>query len=116
MDVSGKIWGVTSKIFAQNNVEVHRIATKAGGMSSMHTHKHKVSMFFVESGTIRVVVEKKDYDLVDVTELTAGQSTIVKPGEYHRFESVTDAICYEIYWVTLDPDDINRRDVGSIQV
>lgn len=115
MDVHGKVWGITGKIFAENNVEVHRIVGNAGGTSSMHVHTHKASMFYVERGCIKVVIEKNDYDLVDETILTAGQSTTIRPGEYHRFEIMEECVCYEIYWVKLDPDDIKRRDCGSIK-
>lgn len=114
MDRNGKIWGCTSKLFSKNNVEVHRIEGSRGGRSSMHMHTTKWSMFFVERGKIAVEVEKTDYDLTDRTILGAGQSTILKPGEYHRFEVLQPGtVCYEIYWVELDPNDIVRRDVGS---
>lgn len=116
MDISGKVWGSTSKIFSKNNVEVCRITGKKYGASSTHTHTSKMSLFFVERGAIKVIVEKNDYDLTDETILQAGESTIVKPNEYHSFEILKDdTIVYEFYWVELDPDDIDRRDCGSIQ-
>lgn len=114
MDISGKVWGTTSKIFAKNNIEVYRITGKKGGFSSMHKHKMKWSMFFVEKGSILVEVRKNDYDLVDVTELGHGQSMRLRPGEYHRFRVVDDdTIAYEFYWTELDPDDIEREDCGG---
>lgn len=116
MDKSGKIWGSTSKIFTGNNVEIHRIIGKKGGISSMHAHVHKHSMFYVECGSIAVEVEKNEYKLTDRTILHSGESTILRPSEYHRFEVLENAtVCYEIYWVELDPDDIVRRDVGTIK-
>ena len=39
--------------------------------------------------------------------------TVAKPGTYHRFKALEDTICYEIYWVELDPSDIERDDVGG---
>lgn len=115
MDVSGKVWGQTSKIFSKNNVEVYRIEGKRGGTSSMHRHTSKISQFFVEEGSIAVLIEKNDYDLTDRTVLSKGQSTIVKPNEYHKFEILEDnTVCYEFYWVELDGDDIERRDCGLL--
>lgn len=114
MNISGKVWGTTSKIFNANNVEIHRIVGQKGGKSSTHMHANKRSMFYVEQGSLNIVVEKNNYDLIDTTTLTSGQSTIIEPEEYHRFEVIEDnTVAYEIYWVELDPNDIVRRDVGS---
>lgn len=115
MDISGKIWGSTSSIFNKNNVQVCRITGIKGGRSSNHKHQSKLSMFFVERGSIRVVIEKQDYNLADATILGPGQSTIIKAGEYHYFEVIEDGtVCYEIYWTQLDDNDIMRKDVGLL--
>jgi quercetin dioxygenase-like cupin family protein len=112
--ISGKCWGTTSTIFSKNNVEVARIVGKAGGKSSTHKHKSKISQFYVERGSIAIVTEKLDYNLADRTVLLAGQSTIIKPEEYHYFEILEDdTVCYEFYWVQIDQEDITRRDCGS---
>ena len=113
MILEGKIWGHTSPIFSANNVEIHRIEGKKGGISSIHKHQSKQSMLFVESGIIKIAIIKNDYHLTDETILKAGQSTIISIEEWHNFEIIEDAICYEIYWVTLDPHDIIRKNCGS---
>ena len=113
--ISSKVWGTTSTIFSKNNVEIARIVGKIGGRSSTHKHKSKMSQFYVERGSIAIVIEKLDYDLTDRTVLTANQSTIIKPEEYHYFEILEDdTVCYEFYWVQIDPEDIIRRDCGSL--
>jgi mannose-6-phosphate isomerase-like protein (cupin superfamily) len=109
---NGKIWGETSLLFARNNVEVHRIKALAGGSSSKHRHAHKHNGFFVESGRLKVEVWK-GYGIVDKTTLGPGESTDIGPGEYHRFTAIEDAVAFEIYWVQLDPCDIERDGVGS---
>ncbi len=115
MNKQGKVWGETSMLFAKNNVEVHRIVGKAGGKSSVHRHTSKWSMFYVERGCVQIHIEKNDYPLTDVTYLGPGDSTVIKPNEYHWFEIATeDAVAYEIYWTELDPNDIERKDCGSI--
>lgn len=115
MDKSGKVWGTTSKIFSKNNVEIHQIFGYAGGKSSIHRHTSKWSMFFVERGSLRILIEKNDYPLTDVTSLMPGQSTIIRPNEYHSFEIGEEGtIAYEIYWTELNPDDIERKNCGTI--
>jgi len=114
MEIEGKVWGETSTIFDKNNVIVNRISGKSGKRCSKHKHDHKFNMFFVEKGHLRVRVWKSDYDLVDVTELKAQQSTVVKPGEFHRFEVLEDdTVAFEIYWTELDPSDIIREGHGG---
>ncbi len=111
----GKVWGETSLIFAKNNVEIHRLQTKKDGYCSKHKHKHKYNRFYVESGIIEVHVQKNDYDLIDVTTLLPGESTTVKPGEYHWFKVINSGVLYEIYWTELDSSDIERETVGGIK-
>ncbi len=113
MDVQGKVWGLTQLIMANGNFEVHRIEGKKGKRCSKHRHLHKHNLFFVESGQIAVRVWKNDYNLVDVTTLGPKEQTVVKPGEYHRFEVLEDCVAYEIYWVELDGSDIEREDHGG---
>lgn len=72
-------------------------------------------MFFVERGRLKVTITK-DYGsgiLDDVTIIGPGEQTIVPPGEFHSFEVLEDCVAYEIYWVELDPDDIERETVGG---
>jgi mannose-6-phosphate isomerase-like protein (cupin superfamily) len=113
MKIQGKIWGKTQDIFKNSNFEIHRIEATKGGFCSMHEHKHKYNAFFIEKGKLKIVVSETDYDLVDETIISTGELSIVKPGVYHRFEALEDTICYEIYWVALDPGDIERKDVGG---
>lgn len=115
MDKNGKIWGYTSKLFSKNNVEVHRIVVEHGGTSSLHRHTAKWSMFLVERGTLKIRIEKNDYPLTDITLLDAEQSIVIRPNEYHSFEGIAEeTIAYEIYWTELNPDDIERKNCGTI--
>ena len=113
MTTYGKVWGKTAPVFAGNNVAVHRIEARSGMQCSKHVHRHKCNLFFVERGCLRVTVWKNAYALADVTQLQAGESTIVPPGEYHRFRAISDVVAYEVYWTELDPQDIERDDVGG---
>lgn len=116
MEVFGKIWGKTSPIFSKNNVAIHRIEGGKGGRSSNHKHAAKHSMFFVEKGKVAVSVEKNDYQLTDTTTLLPGNSTTILPNEYHYFEILEDdSVCFEIYWTEIDPNDIIRKNCGSVE-
>lgn len=110
---SGKVWGWTIPVFAKNNVEINLIGVFKGARCSRHKHDHKHNLFLVISGWLRVCVEKADYDLTDKTEICGDEITSVAPGQHHWFEGVEETVALEIYWVELDPDDIERDGVGS---
>ena len=40
-NISGKIWGQTELVFANSNIEFHRIDIKKGGTCSKHKHNYK---------------------------------------------------------------------------
>lgn len=109
----GKVWGETEELIDGPMCSVHRLKIKKGSRCSMHRHAHKSNWFFVISGMLRIVVEKNDYDLTDTTELRAGEFTSVPPGEYHRFEAVTDVDALEGYFPQPLARDIDRRDHGE---
>jgi mannose-6-phosphate isomerase-like protein (cupin superfamily) len=110
----GKIWGNTQEIFNINNISIHRIEIFKGGQCSKHCHKHKYNMFFIEKGKIKIDIWQNDYDLVDSTILVTNQSTIVKPGLNHQFTALEDTVCYEIYYLLLEDNDIIRTNVGQL--
>ncbi len=111
-NIQGKVWGQTSSIFNQNNVEVHRLQINKGGICSKHCHLHKHNMFFIESGMMEVSIWQKDYQLIDKTILKNNESCIVKPGLFHQFKAIEDSIVYELYYTRLDSEDIIRETVG----
>lgn len=113
--VRGKVWGNTSCLFCLNNVEIHRIEANKYGYCSIHKHEYKYNMFYVESGSLRVVIYRPDADQIieDITDLSAGQNTFVEPGLDHKFIALEDTVAYEIYWVELSRNDIVRKVVGG---
>ena len=115
MITRGKVWGNTSTIFQKNNVEMARIEINNGGYCSKHKHKYKHNMFFVEEGQLQVTIYRSDAGqiLEDVTILNKGDFTYVEPGLYHSFKSLEDTVAFEIYWVELDVNDIERESVGG---
>lgn len=122
MNVQGKVWGETQPLFNKNNVETHLIQVKKGGFCSKHKHSHKYNQFIVIKGKLKVSIWK-DYKntfghseiLEDISIIQSGQSCIVSPGDYHRFEALEDTQALEIYWVNLKEEDITRVDCGGIR-
>lgn len=111
--IEGKVWGTTECIHKNSIFEVHRICAKAGGYCSEHYHDMKYNMFWIESGEMKI--SRFNGDLVDVTVIKDGMSTIVPPNIWHMFEAVKDTIAYEIYWVELPVLDIVRRTTGGLK-
>ena len=112
--IAGKVWGKTENVFTNHNFEFHRIEVNAGGYCSKHKHVHKYNGFFVESGKLVVSVWKSGYDLVDKTEISAGQFHVVPPGEFHVFEALEDTVAFELYWAEFDSNDIVRENHGGV--
>ena len=112
--ITGKVWGNTMAIHEGESFGVHRIEIKKGGFCSKHLHKHKNNLFYVESGRLEISIWKNSYDLIDKTILEAGDSTIVRAGEFHQFDATKDTVAFEIYFLDpLGPSDIERESVGG---
>tara|TARA_B100002019_G_C21194693_1_gene560746 strand:- start:518 stop:874 length:357 start_codon:yes stop_codon:yes gene_type:complete len=114
MSIQGKVWGETREIFSNANFELHRIEVNKGAFCSKHKHIHKINAFYIEKGKLKITIYETDYDLVDETIATTGDLSIVKPGKFHEFEALENTIAYEIYWVELDHNDIERETVGGV--
>ncbi len=104
----GKIWGKTQLVFAFNSTETHIIEGFAGYKCSQHSHKYKWNRFVVLSGRMLIRVYEAN-GVVDVTTLDPWQSTDIPPGVVHEFEVLEDTLAIEVYWVTLDAQDIDRH-------
>lgn len=108
----GKIWGTTRLLFAHYGVECHCIHFKAGAFCSVHYHKHKWNRFVGLSGEM-VVRIFPDGGGMDETRIRVGQVTDVPPGVHHQFEGIEEGEALEVYWVSLSPEDIERRSQGG---
>lgn len=112
-----KVWGWTQPIFANDRVEVHRIAVRQGGYCSMHAHRNKLNQFFVESGHLRIRTFSGDLRPLQSYALRSGESLTVPTGVIHQFEAIAPSVAYEIYAVesSIDPNDIVRHSQGGIK-
>jgi quercetin dioxygenase-like cupin family protein len=112
---SGKIWGSTELILANNSLEFHKIDFIKGGVCSKHKHEFKWNGFYCVYGQLKIRVWQKAYDLIDETILKAGDFTAVKPGLYHSFEGLADGVAFELYWAEFNHNDIERESVGHLK-
>lgn len=62
-----------------------------GATSSYHCHNIKEETFFCIEGYARLTVEDKEYVLAPFT-----RAKTIKPGEYHKFYGITEAVLIEI--------------------
>ena len=110
----GKIWGMTKPLYMGPSVEVHEIEVNEGGTCSLHCHQTKFNGFYVIEGELVIETHKNVYELVDSTVLKAGDFTVCKPGEYHRFVAKSKVKALEVYFTELNHNDIVRKNVGYI--
>ena len=113
--IAGKVWGRTKLLLSTPSLEVHLLSVDPFARCSMHCHRTRWNAFVVISGTLFVEVRQEEYGLVDVTVLTNGQLTTVRPGLWHRFRTEGEgARCVEVYYPdALGAADIEREDVGG---
>jgi len=113
MNTQGKVWGITGCLIRRDNFEVHRIEAQQGGYCSKHKHAHKYNMFYVEEGALEILIWNGKH--ADRTVLHAGQYATVPPTVYHRFRALESTLAFEIYWVALEGEDIERDDAGGME-
>jgi mannose-6-phosphate isomerase-like protein (cupin superfamily) len=120
--LTGKIWGTTELLLPGKMCEIHRLVVKPNAQCSRHRHDHKWNAFLVLEGALSIDVFQKAYELVDTTELRAGDLTTVAPGLDHMFRTGDQpCVALEIYYpklcedlVLLSAGDIVRGSVGKV--
>ena len=114
--ISGKVWGTTEPILETPFIQIHRICVNPRAKCSMHKHEHKWNLFYVVRGSLDIITRKNDYDLTDTTTLYASMAHSVRPGEFHRFENISEVACVALEVYYLDPlaEDIIRENCGGM--
>jgi quercetin dioxygenase-like cupin family protein len=108
MNKTIKLWGVTSEIFTNDSVSIHRIEIIKEQKCSKHFHEYKYNMFFVETG--KIIVHRWEEDTIISSVLKEEESLVISPRVWHQFEAIEDSIVYEIYYTKLENNDIIRID------
>jgi mannose-6-phosphate isomerase-like protein (cupin superfamily) len=112
--IAGKVWGRTEVLAETPFFALHRLEINPRSRCSLHMHRTKHNSFHVIAGTLLIEVHKSAYKLIDITRLGPGDTTTVKPGEYHRFISrASHVIALEWYYPEPLSEDIVRKDCGA---
>lgn len=111
--IQGKVWGSTETIDKRNGMHLELLRILPNRKCSKHLHHHRYNAFMCIKGRLTIRVWKNDYELVDETVLLDGQSCVVRPGEWHEFESTGEVLALEWYWAEALENDIERANCGG---
>jgi mannose-6-phosphate isomerase-like protein (cupin superfamily) len=99
-----KPWGHELRFICNERYAGKVLFIKAGSQLSLQYHKRKDEAFFVQDGTLELVIGKGDKQRVE--QLQAGEARHIQPGTVHRFRAVTDCTLFEVS--TPELDDVVR--------
>ena len=105
-----KVWGKRHRILLTDTVEIDYLELKANTFCSRHSHNHKINLFHVLKGKVRI---DSEFGKVILRE---GQAFKVSPPLKHRFVALEDSEMIECAFVekgTIDAKDINREIQGG---
>jgi mannose-6-phosphate isomerase len=107
-----KPWGYELRFVCTDRYAGKLLFIKAGSQLSLQYHEKKDEAFFVESGTLELVLGAGDEQTVE--RLGPEQAWHVTPGTVHRFRAVTDCRLFEVSTPELDDvvrieDDFGRE-------
>lgn len=117
--ITQKPWGVSTRRFIDDYMQLEQIQVHAGGYSSVHYHERKLNRFFVISGKLRVTFYNEDKQPKYTRVLEPGIGAIAMPGELHQFFAEEDTKGYELYFDPegrLDAEDIIRFSTNGVYV
>ena len=103
-----KTWGQRFKLFENDLCEVCYLQLVPNQRCSWHFHDQKVNFFFVIDGELIVKTEWGEVTLRENEFFT------VNPPDKHEFQTHgKSAKIIEVAYVKLDPEDINRENLGG---
>ena len=107
-----KPWGHELRFICTDRYAGKLLFIKAGAQLSLQYHEHKDEAFYVQSGTLELVLGRGDEQRVE--RLGPGESRHITPGTIHRFRAVTDCELFEVSTPELDDvvrieDDFGRE-------
>jgi quercetin dioxygenase-like cupin family protein len=107
MPIIEKPWGKTLLVFDNETIHIYLAWINRDGFCSKHYHKNKHNLFFLQSGSI--IVKTWDTDIINEHKLLAGDKILVKNNTWHQFLATEESILLEIYYSTIDHEDIIRH-------
>ena len=116
MERVDKPWGYELRFVRTERYAGKVLFVKAGSQLSLQFHERKDEAFFVQEGTLELVLGKGAEQ--QVIRLTRGDSRRIPPRTVHRFRAVTDVLLFEVATPELEDvvrleDDYGREGVSD---
>ena len=110
-----KPWGHELRFARTDRYAGKVLFIKAGSQLSLQYHDVKDEAFFVQSGTLELVLGKEQR----AVRMEAGESARITPGTVHRFRAVTDVTLFEVSTPELEDvvrleDDFGRKGLSDL--
>ena len=87
-----KPWGHELRFARTDRYAGKVLFIRAGSQLSLQYHEKKDEAFYVQSGTLELVLGEEQ----DVETLEAGEARRITPGTVHRFRAVTDTLLFDV--------------------
>lgn len=109
-----KPWGYELRFVRTERYAGKVLFIKAGSQLSLQYHDKKDEAFYVQSGTMELVLGRGPEE--QVVKVEAGGSHHITPGTIHRFRALTDTLMFEVSTPELEDvvrieDDYGRKGV-----
>lgn len=98
-------WGTQTVVEDNPYFELHRLFVQSGKACTIHLHKHKRDIWFVESGSISIKIFDGGNNLISENIVNAGEKFILNPGVIHQFEGIQDSVVLEYFYTPHDKND-----------
>jgi mannose-6-phosphate isomerase-like protein (cupin superfamily) len=110
-----KPWGYELRFIRTDRYAGKVLFIKAGSQLSLQYHDVKDEAFFVQSGTIELVLGQEQR----AVRMGPGESAHITPGTIHRFRAVTDVLLFEVSTPELEDvvrleDDFGRKGLKDL--
>ena len=107
-----KPWGFELRFVRTDRYAGKALFIKAGSQLSLQYHETKDEAFYVQSGTLDLVLGRGAEQTV--VRMKPGDSSRIPPGTIHRFRAVTDTLLFEVSTPELEDvvrleDDFGRE-------
>ena len=112
-----KPWGYELRFVRTDRYAGKVLFIKAGAQLSLQYHEKKDEAFFVQAGSLDLVLGRGDDQIA--VRMGPGDSRHLTPGTVHRFRAVTDTLLFEVSTPELEDvvrieDDYGREGVKDV--
>ena len=112
----GKLWGVEYWIVNTELYCLKFLKVIPGYQSSIHAHERKDETFVGVSGTLRVLIHKRNLDVADERAIQPGVTYRIHPAMFHSFQAVNEAWIMEVSTHHDDRDVIRLQDSRKLEI